>query len=407
MGDRSVENYGPAAGTQGFGAAPPPPPGTGAAHQPPFHQQPFHQQGVQPRPETGQQWQQLPPPPGGPGETPQGHSNPKRRKRLIIAGSVTAGLLVVLGVGGFFGYKYLGETTYSPRVQAEEYLQALVDGEVERAMGLVPEDNSLDNSLMTDEIYSKVTNRINGFEVTAVEVDGDTAEVTAEVRQGDAAESVTLRLSKAGTEAVLFNKWKLDAPLATWSLRYLPDVVEASGHAVNGVDVKIPEDGRKFAVLPGDYTFNAPTGSKFVSFGEDEKMSVRLDGQEALMGVGFTAEITDAARDEIKAQTAAHLRACAASTELIPQGCPNQMDDQDPNNFRNIKWTMTKEPRYDSIEGDPAGPFRVVLVDGTFALDCEMKQGDSWAPQTGTVELYSLPAEVYILGEELTILFAE
>ena len=406
MGERSVENYGPAAGTQGFGAAPPPPPGTGAAQQPLFQQPPFHQPAAQPRPETGQQWQQLPPPPGGAG-APQGHSNPKRRKRLIIAGSVTAGLLVVLGVGGFFGYKYLGETTYSPRVQAEEYLQALVDGELERAMGLVPADDSLDNSLMTDEIYSKVTNRINGFEVTAVEVDGDTAEVTAEVRQGDVAESVNLRLSKAGTEAVLFNKWKLDAPLGTWSLRYLPDVVEASGHAVNGVEVKIPDDGRKFAVLPGDYTFNAPTGSKFVSFGDDEKMSVRLDSQESLMGVGFLPEITDAARDEIKAQTRAHLEACMKSTELLPKGCPNKADGEDPNNFRNIKWSMTREPTYAVIEGDPSTPFPVTAENGQFTLEAEMKQGDDWGMQKGTVELYSMPAKVNIQGETITMEFAE
>ncbi|MCQ1951870.1 hypothetical protein [Arthrobacter sp. zg-Y238] len=415
-----MDSRSPVDGAQGNQGAPPPPPGPGIQQQ--QHPQQPHQPNPQapapqaPAPQApapqGQWPQAAPPPPGGPGLPGQASKqNPKRRKGLIIAGSVAAGLLVILGVGGFFGYKHLSETTYSPRVQAEEYLQALVDADVERAMEMAPasgdEKDQLDYSLMTNEIYSKATDRISGFEVTNVEVNDDgTADVSVDVKQGDDTESMQLKLSENGTEAVLFKKWKLDAPLGSWSLKYSLDA-DASGPAVNGVGIEVPEDGRKLAVLPGEYTFNAPTGTKFISYGEDEKMSVRLNGQEALMGVGFTPEITDAAREEIKAKTAAHIEECVASTELIPKGCPNQMDDQDPNNFRNIKWTMTKAPRYDSIEGDPTGPFRVESVDGAFALDCEMKQGDSWEPQTGTVELYSLPAEVYILGDGISILFPQ
>lgn len=401
-----MENYGPAAGTQGFQGAPPPPPAP-PGMQPPAHQPPAQQSPAQQQPQPGQQWPQFPPPggQGGPPQ-PQRQPNPKRRKRLVIAGSVAGGLLVLLGVGGYFGYKYMDETVYSPRIQAEEYLQALVDGELEKALDMVPADPSLDNTLMTDEIYSKVTNRISGFEITDVVVDGDTAEVMVDVKQGGESEAMKLSLSKAGTEAVLFNKWKVDAPLGTWSLRYILDP-DASEPAVNGVAIEVPEDGRKFAVMPGDYTFNAPAGTKFISYGGDEKMSVGLDSQESLMGVGFTPEITDAAREEIKAQTSARMRECVASTDLIPKGCPNQMKDQDPNNFRNVQWSMTREPRYDSIEGSPIGPFRVESVDGEFALKADMKVGDGWEPQEGTVMLYSFPAEVYILGDELTMLFAE
>ncbi|WP_283996003.1 hypothetical protein [Arthrobacter sp. zg-Y1143] len=383
-----MENYGPAAGTQGFQGAPPPPPGAGTAPQP------------------GQQWPQLPPPPGGEGTLPQRQPNPKRRKRLIIAGSVAGGLLVLLGVGGYFGYQYMDDTVYSPRVQAEEYLQALVDGELEKALDMAPADSDLDNSLMTDEVYSKVENRISGFEITDVAVDGDKAEVSVDVEQGGESEAMKLSLSKAGTEAVLFKKWKVDAPLGTWSLRYMMDA-DVTGTAVNGVDFKAPEDGRKLAVMPGDYTFSAPNGTKFVSYGEDEVMNVGLDSQESLMGVGFLPEITDAARDEIKAQTRAHLDACMKSTELLPKGCPNKADGEDPNNFRNIKWSMTREPTYAVIEGDPTAPFSVTAENGQFTLEAEMKQGDDWGMQKGTVELYSMPAKVNIQGEAITMVFGE
>ncbi|UWX81858.1 hypothetical protein [Arthrobacter sp. zg-Y1171] len=403
-----MDSHGPVVGAQGNQGAPPPP-GPGAEQQQP-------QQPHQPNPPAPQapgpqgQWPQAaPPPPGGPGLPGQASKqpNPKRRKGLIIAGSVAAGLLVILGVGGFFGYKHLSETTYSPRVQAEEYLQALVDADVERAMEMAPATgDELDYSLMTNEVYSKATDRISGFEVTDVVVNDGTADVTVDVKQGDDTQAMKLELSENGTEAVFFKKWKLDAPLGSWSLRYTLDE-DASEPAVNGVSVEMPEDGRKLAVLPGEYTFNAPTGTKFVSYGGDEKMSVRLDGQESLMGVAFIPEITDAAREEIKARTKAHLESCLKLTELQPKGCPNQADGEDPNNFRNIKWSMAKEPAYESIEGDPSFPFSVELVNGQFTLDAEMKEGDEWRAMKGTVELYSLPAMVDIQGETITMTFAD
>ena len=391
-----------------------PPPGPGSAGQP-WAQPPAGD----PHTTPGQQWAQGTPgtqPAYGQHGTAPGvpkKSNPKLRRRLIIGGSIAAGLLVILVVGGFFTVRQLSQTVYSPKVEVEQYLQAIVDGDVEAALAMLPGDGAegygLDYALMSNEVYAKVENRIDGFEVTKVEYDGFVADVSAEVSQGDSAQPMTFSLYEDGTEAVFFKKWELQAPQERWSISYFPDS-NTSAATVNGVEIEVPEDGASFAVLPGDYVFDAPEGNQYVSYGAAEERSIRLADTEPASGaepVSFSSEITDAAREEIKAQTKAHLAACLKSTELQPKGCPNQADGEDPNNFRNIKWTMTKEPAYAGIDGDPSFPFPVTAENGQFLLEAEMKQGGSWGPQKGTVELYSMPAMVEIRDGKISMVFSD
>ncbi|MCC9174021.1 hypothetical protein [Arthrobacter sp. zg-Y179] len=411
-----MDSRSPVDGAQGNQGVPPPPPGPGIQQQQ-HPQQPHQPNPHEPAPQApapqGQWPQTAPPPPGGPGLPGQAsrQPNPKRRKGLIIAGSVAAGLLVILGVGGFFGYKHLSETTYSPRVQAEEYLQALVDGNAEKALSMAPveSDDEVDTSLMTNEAFEAAENRLSGFEVTEVAVDGDTATVTADIRQGEESESMTLELSKAGTEAVFFNKWKLDGPLDTWTVDYLVggDVTELT---VNGVTVPVKPEG-KLAVFPGDYTFKAPEGDKFIRYGDDITVSTGLiTGEESgvtEMSVLYFPLLTDAVRPEIEAQTAAHLDKCMQSTVLVTPGCPNKMEEEDPNNVRNIKWSMPKAPTYDEIDGDPLAPFRVVARDGEITLNAELKVGEDWEPVEAKGVLYEIPAIVTIQDGKLTMEFPE
>ncbi|MCQ2000141.1 zinc ribbon domain-containing protein [Arthrobacter zhaoxinii] len=341
--------------------------------------------------------------------------NPKLRKRLIIAGSVVGGLLVLLVVGGFFGYKHLSEK-HNPKLQVEAYLQAVVDGDVEGAMDMVAaydEENGYyaaqDFSLMTNEIYSKAENRISGFEITNVDASGIFAEVTADVKQGDETTSVTFDLTSAGDAAVFFEKWELTSPLQESEIAYRVDG-DSTELAVNGVAIEGFEDSKYFSVYPGDYTFNTPKGTEYVGYSGEEKVSVGVGDPEVpaeVLDVVYRPELTDAAREEIKAQTKAHLASCMKSTELQPQGCPNKADGEDPNNFRNIKWSMTKEPTYESIEGDPSYPFPLQAKDGQFTLEAEMKRGNEWGTQKGTVELYSMPAMVDIQGDKINITFGD
>ncbi|KAD4059740.1 hypothetical protein GD627_01170 [Arthrobacter yangruifuii] len=397
MGDRQMDRNGPTADAQGYQGTPPP--GAGA-HGPAREQSPYAVP-----PGYGQH--------GAPAPAPK-KANPKLRKRLIIAGSIVAGLLVLLVVGGFFGYKQLSEK-YNPKLQVEDYLQAVVDGDIEGAMDMVTAYDEMgyyqaqDYSLMTNEIYSKAANRISGFEITDVEASGIFAEVTADVKQGDKTTSVTFDLTSAGDAALFFEKWELTSPLNETEIAYRVDA-GASELAVNGVGIDTFEESKYFAVFPGDYTFNTPTGSDYIGYSGEEKVSVEVRTGDEIgepVDVTYRAELTDAAREEIKAQTKAHLAACVKATELQPQGCPNKADGEDPKNFRNIKWSMTKEPTYESIEGSPASPFPLTAKNGQFTLEAEEKQGDSWGPIKGTVELYSMPAMVDVQPDKINIAFGD
>ncbi|MCQ1948545.1 hypothetical protein NNX28_01215 [Arthrobacter sp. zg-Y859] len=368
--------------------------------------------------ENQQHWpkQQWPPTPGQSAKQGQAppQADPKQRRTLMIAGGVTAAVLVALIVGGYFGFKHLNENVYGPQVLAEEYLQAIVDGDVERAVGMGPEHNWQNFSLMTDEVYAKAENTITGFEVTDVVVTDGKADISVDIEQGDDTQAVTLDLRSDGTEALFFRKWKLNIGLESAAVHYILRG-DATAVAVNGVDIpgqdmELLRSSTMFSFLPGDYTLDASTGSPYADY-PDESVSVRLnrDGTAAAQEptVDLKPVLTDAGREEIQAGITAHLEECMKSTELMPKGCPNQWEAEDPDSYRNISWSMQTAPTLDPIESDPTGPFSVRAVNGEFILDSEVNRGDSWQPQRESYQLYWMYAGVEINGEELSLTFAD
>ncbi|MCC9174020.1 hypothetical protein [Arthrobacter sp. zg-Y179] len=336
------------------------------------------------------------------------------RRRLIIAGSVTAAVLVALIVGGYFGFKHLNENVYGPQVLAEEYLQAIVDGDVERAIAMSPEHNWQHFSLMTNEVYAKAENTITGFEVTDVAVTDGKADISVDIEQGDDTQAVTLDLRTDGTEALFFRKWKLNIGLGSAPVHYILRG-DATAVAVNGVDIpgqdmEMLRSSTIFSFLPGDYTLDASAGTPYAEY-PDESVSVRLnrDGTAAAQEptVDLKPALTDAGREEIQAGLTAHLEECMKSTELMPKGCPNQWTAEDPDSYRNISWSMQTAPTLDPIESDPTGPFSVRAVKGEFILDSEVNRGGSWQPQRETYQLYWMYADVEINGEDLSLTFAD
>ncbi|MCC9205735.1 hypothetical protein [Arthrobacter sp. zg-Y769] len=398
MGDKKVDYYGPGAGV--YPAAPPP--GAGSENQ--------------------QQWpkQQWPPTPGQnarQGQAPP-KADPKQRKTLMIAGGVAAAVLVALIVGGCLGFKHLKENVYSPQVLAEEYLSAIVDGDVEKAIGMSPDHNFEDFSLMTNEAYAKAENKITGFEVTEVVVTGGKADVSVDIEQGSDTTAVTLDLRTDGTEALFFHEWKLNIGLSTASVPYLPQgdatAVVVNGVEIPGQDTEVSETiARSFNFLPGDYTLSASTGTPYAGY-PDQLVSVRLnqDGTATAQerSIVLRAEVTDAGRGEIQAGITAHLEDCMKSTELMPKGCPNKWRVEDPDNYRNISWSMPTPPTLEPVELEPtgpSGPFFVKAVNGEMVLEYEVLRDGSWEPEQQKAPLYWMYADVEINGEELSLTFAD
>ncbi|MCQ1986229.1 hypothetical protein [Arthrobacter sp. zg-Y844] len=396
MADQNVDYYGPGAGAGVYPASPPP--GAGS--------------------EDRQQWpkQQWPPPPGQNGmqgqEPPK--ADPSQRNTLLIAAGVTVAVLAALVAGGYFAFRHFNETVYGPQVLAEEYLQAIVDGDVERAIGMGPDLDWEDYSLMTNEVYTEAENTITGFEVTDVVVTDGQADVSVDIEQGGDSHAVTLDLRTAGSEALFFRKWKLNIGLGSTQVHYILRG-DATAVAVNGVDIpgqdmEALRRSTVFNFLPGDYILGAATGSPYSGY-PDRVVSARLnpDGAAAVRAgtVDLKPQVTEAGRGEIEAGLTAHLEKCMKATELMPKGCPNQWTAEDPDSYRNISWSMKTPPTLDPIESDPTGPFSVRAVDGEFILDAEVNRGGSWQPERESYQLYWMYAEVEINGEELSLTFAD
>ena len=66
--------------------------------------------------------------------------------------------------------------------------------------------------LLTKAAYAKATDRVTGYRIAATRTDGDTATVTAYLRQAGRDVSSTFTLDKTGTDWGVFPVWELEAP---------------------------------------------------------------------------------------------------------------------------------------------------------------------------------------------------
>ncbi|WFR67341.1 hypothetical protein P9139_01720 [Curtobacterium flaccumfaciens] len=114
----------------------------------------------------------------------------------IIAGGVA---IVLLAVAGVVGYS-VGTTTHSADRPVRAFLDDLTAGRVGDALAAAGVDHDKGDVLLTDAAYAKARNRVTGYRIAATRDDGDTATVTAYLRQGGRDVSSTFTLDKTGTE---------------------------------------------------------------------------------------------------------------------------------------------------------------------------------------------------------------
>ncbi|NJC24150.1 hypothetical protein BJ994_003226 [Arthrobacter pigmenti] len=342
--------------------------------------------------------------------------SPQAKKKLKI-GAVVAGVVVVLGIGAAVTYNVLATSTYGPQAQVEKYLQALQDGDASTAVEIVdPNVPSAERLLLSDEIYGAAENRITAYEIRDVEQEGDTAIVTAEITQDSQTTPLTFTLEKGDSTAVIFHEWRV-AHGSSWTL---PVQVPTgfTNIAVNGVDVEIPAQQAQqapgtfaFAVLPGTYVITPPEGTRYVTLGEAQTVTVSADptvfpGEGAI----FEPSMTGALTEDAIAQVQAHLAGCMAAKESEPAGCPNSAftfgDEED---YRNFIWTMTEEPTFEVTESwngllltSDGGVMTVTYEQNTNWLGDEPE----WEKQEEQMPLY-FSAPVQIEGDKLTVVFEE
>lgn len=314
------------------------------------------------------------------------------KKRVLVALSAV-GAVIVLAVASVVA---VNAVKAGPDKLVREYVQALVDGDAEKALAILdPDIPNEDRVLLTNQVFGAAENRIEGFSVLSSKVSGESAVVHVELRQDGRKHEQAFSLHKNRPE-FLDDHWKLGfVPLQRVAISADAPVPSLS---INGVAVQTGQaDGNTFATyfsapaFPGSYSFSLP---------EDEKY-LAAEQQEVLVAIGATpeaaenAKLTVTASEQLRAETSrqvdAALAACAKSTDMDPQGCPfSRFAFGD---VRNVKWSITSQPDYTMqrsfdggwrLSGDTPGEASV-----TFERNASFsKANPQWEKETDQVDFY-------------------
>ena len=203
---------------------------------------------------------------------------PLSRRTKTMLGTTSA--LVVVLVAAAIAIPIVRSAAFGPESLVREYMAALETGDVAKAItlsGYTPVQ-SVEGSLLTNDIYSKATNRPSKSAISKVTVTGDTATIDVTYSTGSQTQHNTMTATRTSTAWLVVDHWKLDdgLPVASLSVN-LEDTSVARDLTVNGI--KLPDqvkEATQYAALPGTYqvevaetkllqgdssTLNVPNGS--------------------------------------------------------------------------------------------------------------------------------------------------
>ncbi len=257
----------------------------------------------------------------------------------IIAGGAAVVLLAVAGVVGYS----VGTSTHSADRPVRAFLDDLSAGKVEDALTTAGIDHDKGDVLLTDAAYAKAKGRVTGYRIAATRDDGDTATVTAYLRQGGRDVSSTFTLDKTGTDWGVFPVWELEAP----KLGAVDVSVRGPAGAkvlVGGQGVTTSKDGTAtLTALPGTYDV-AVDGGKWYS-ADATTATVAGFGGTASSPVSMTTKLTAAGEQSAKDAVNAWVDGCIASTDAAPKGCSFYAYGEDSAyTYTNQKWTLDTRP---------------------------------------------------------------
>ncbi|WP_420369018.1 hypothetical protein [Curtobacterium sp. L1-20] len=271
---------------------------------------------------------------------------PRPRRRLGrrgLVGLVAGGaVIVLLAVTGVVGYS-IGTAEHSADRPVRAFLDDLTAGRVDDAVEAAGIERDKGDVLLTDAAYAKATGRVTGYRIAATRDDGDTATVTAYLKQDGRDVSSTFTLDKTGTEWGVFPVWKLQAP-ALGSVDVRVQGPSGAKVTVGGQAVTTSKDGTaELTALPGTYAVALDGGKWFAA--DASTATVSGFGDEVSTPVSMTTKLTAAGEQSAKAAVDAWVNGCIASTEASPKGCSFYAYGEDPAyTYTNQKWTLDTRP---------------------------------------------------------------
>ena len=301
----------------------------------------------------------------------------------LIGGSAVVVLVAALVVGVFIK-NHLAATTYSAQARAEEYLSAVVDGDAGRALELwAPNVTSAERVLLASEIYAAADDRPTAYEITDVDEYDGVVDVAAQLTVDSKNYDVLMRLQKHGTQAVLFDDWRIEeGPGQTLVVGDVSQVTRVNGVEVDLSGFADAEGATALPVLPGTYTFEAPTSDDGpFTYGDDIAVTVlpNADGSEGDDALTFFPTWTDDAQQQAIAVVQERIDLCMTSDKFQPSDCSDVLGWREPSYaVTGIKRSWTQEPELTFVD-DEDGAY--VLVDGgRMHIDYQQRwdEDDDW-----------------------------
>ena len=303
-----------------------------------------------------------------------------RRRTLLLGG---AAVLFALGV---VAAVVVGRTaaTHQPQAAAVAYLEAVQQGDVERAMSLDGTEPGDDDVLLTNDAYAGATDGVTGWRVTGSRVDGDSASVFAVVQQGGEAGAVydqQFTLEKSGTDLLFFDRWTL-TPVELGTLTVQVGAPDAAVVTAAGVEVPhagVEGDTVELRAFPGSYPATLDGAGAYAA---DDVVGIATGASSTGSPATLVATLTDTGEAAARAAVDGWLSACVASTDLAPEGCSFQIINE-PTGYTlsDQKWTLEAAPVYEIGEWTSAGWQVDATTEGSATFTSNLSDG---AGGTGT-----------------------
>lgn len=302
---------------------------------------------------------------------------PNRRRWLGVV-AVLGAVLLVLGI-----LHAVRLTAFSPDAVVRAYFQALTDRDAAAARqvtageSVAGEAELLTAAVLESEDYAPPAD----LEIVESSVDGRTAEAGVEFTISGRPQATTLRLRREdGLIDRVFHRWRIVDAVRPLPLGEVPGEVAVNGVPVLAQDLEGP---RTLPALFGGYEVGVPADDPLW----DPRTVTVLVGPDEPRQIDVPMAARPEVRAEVERQLTGILDRCAASTELLPPGCPfgNSRIAQ----ATDVAWRIEDYPGFTLTPGPDGFGGVAMLLHST---------SDGEAVVTGIQEAFSLerPFEVVV-----------
>lgn len=269
---------------------------------------------------------------------------PKKKHTGLIVWVACGAALLILIIVGLIAFA-MQSAAHTPQRVVDAYLQAIVHGNVPRALDLGGVDATSSDLLLTTAAYRAGTNHITHFSLSGVVTNGDGAAVTAEITQGTERYTQPFALVKHGKGMLFFDNWQLK-PVALGRATVDVNAPSDAKLAIAGVTIHDASGLLSLRALPGTYQVKM-TGSNALYEAKASDANVVGFTGAASTPARVSATLTDTGMKSAIAAVDKYIDGCAASTDFRPAGCSFGSTGENPSlTYSNQKWTIDPRPQF-------------------------------------------------------------